>query len=262
MFDFTAVQEVRLSKGAHETPEKGMCFMEMAAWFAGEEHSDKPACVSPSLGLLGIFINDSMSDEDRDQSLKPMIPLVVGTFDEDAEPERIKYIVLRAFNYAMGAVMPEYGRRVHGGVKTVGDARHVLSWLRDYSRYGNYRHDYQNDPISAMKYASAQMSGDPARRRLAQLLEDMFSNRLPFLGFDAVNVSEVCNKTYDRDALTLENAKVAAGVFGYMAEIIPDWSAALDTLREAIKLGRHDGFTAATVNLERQHAKLRELVCA
>lgn len=262
MFDFTKVQEVRLSKGSHDKPEKGMCFMEMAAWFAGEPHSDRPKCVSPALGILGIAINDYMTDKPRDLQLKPMIPLVVGTFDIEAEGRRIEYIVLRAFNYAMGVLLPEYAQRVRGGVQSVRDARHVSSWLRDYSRYGDPRRHYNSDMMTAMKYSMAEISGDPFRRRLASNLEEMLSVRLRAPVWDSVKSVEVCSEVYrDEDLLTIENAKAAAGVFANMGEIIPDWSAALDTLREAIKLGRHDGFTM-TVNLEAQHKKLRELVRA
>jgi hypothetical protein len=264
MFDFGSVKEVRLSKGSHDAPEKGMCFMEMAAWFAGEEHSDKPACVSPSLGALGIVINDTMLDEPRDRLLKPLIPQVVGTYDDDAEPKRIEYIVLRAFNYAMGAVLPEYGRQVRGGVQRVSDARHALERLRYFERYAPSRHyNYDNDMLAAMKYSMKYSmfphGDDPVRRRLADLLTKMLDRRLPYPTFEAV--ANVCDTVVDHDLLSAESARVAAGIFGNMAEIIPDWSVAIDTLREAIKLGRHDGFTAM-VNLQARHEKLRELVHA
>ena len=58
-FDFNTITEVRLSGGSHTTAQDGLCFMEMVAWFAGEKHSDKPACASRVLGTYGIVINDN-----------------------------------------------------------------------------------------------------------------------------------------------------------------------------------------------------------
>ena len=78
-FDFSQITEVRLGSGAHESPEQGLCFMEMVAWFAGEKHSDRPECACPVLGSYGIAANDSMPDEARDRLLKPLVPLIAGT---------------------------------------------------------------------------------------------------------------------------------------------------------------------------------------
>jgi len=79
MYDFTQITEVKLASGSHSSPAEGMCFMEMTAWFAGEAHSDKPACACPVLGAYGIRLNDSMSDSERDRLLKPLVPLIAGT---------------------------------------------------------------------------------------------------------------------------------------------------------------------------------------
>ena len=40
-----------LDKGAHDTREDGVCVMEAVAWYAGEDHSDAPACVSALAGV-------------------------------------------------------------------------------------------------------------------------------------------------------------------------------------------------------------------
>ena len=39
--------DVPLKKGAHSSPDAGMCALEAAAWIAGEPHSDHPECVCP-----------------------------------------------------------------------------------------------------------------------------------------------------------------------------------------------------------------------
>ena len=38
---------IRLDKGAHSTPQDGVCVNELTAWIAGERHSDHPECASP-----------------------------------------------------------------------------------------------------------------------------------------------------------------------------------------------------------------------
>ena len=258
MFDFNKVQEVRLSKGAHKSPEQGMCFMEMAAWFAGEEHSDKPACVSPALGSLGIAINDSMANRERDEALKPMIPHVVGTFDEKAETARIEYICLRAFNYVCGFVAPEFVRR-HGPAKSFHDARERARHLHEAGRHSSYiASKYHYDTTLALSYAMGSQRNQ-FQEQLYATIERLFVMRIPYLGELSPTASAVMNATVNYP--NIENARAAGGVFSLMGEIVPDWSAAIDTLREAIKIGRHDGFDIV-VNLEARHVALRELVDA
>ncbi len=209
MFDFASVKEVRLARGSHKTPEQGMCFMEMAAWFAGEEHSDKPACVSPMLGRMGIMLNDNMGERQRDQTLKPMIPHVVGTFDEDAEGARVQYVAVRAFNYAVHLIAPEF----HVRQRPARDAQDVYGMGREIFRC-----------------AQPPRFLGRAQRELAQTFFHVVSGEF-------------------RDA---------PAIFALASEIIPDWSAAIDTLREAIKLGRHDGFDVS-VNLAARHAELAKM---
>lgn len=255
MFDFATVKEVRLSKGAHDSPEAGMCFMEMAAWFAGEEHSDKPACVSPALGHLGIAINDSMDHHIRDTALKPMIPHVVGTFDDATEGKRVEYICLRAFNYSLGILSPGFAVR-HRGAGSYDEARSMFAHLRDIEERGRRDFHAPYQPPFAAPYSDDR----GARQRLIRTVEAMMERRLESFGWHMPLKSIPMPEKLHRFP-NLENVKAAGGVFSLMGEIIPDWSAALDTLREAIKLGRHDGFDVA-VNLVARHERLRELIDA
>jgi hypothetical protein len=71
-------QTVRLSPGKHETPDGGMCVMELASALAGEPFSDSPQAVSRVIvGLLREY-NDAV-DDDRRQLLIPYAALSVGT---------------------------------------------------------------------------------------------------------------------------------------------------------------------------------------
>ncbi len=56
--------------------------MEVVAWYAGEAHSDAPACTSPVLAAYARGLNDAMPDDatrDVYEYLKPLIIPLVGT---------------------------------------------------------------------------------------------------------------------------------------------------------------------------------------
>ncbi|MCU1431069.1 MAG: hypothetical protein JWP95_174 [Actinotalea sp.] len=71
-----------LSRGRHRTPRRGACFMELAAFLAGEEWTDRPACTHPLLGELARRVNDATSDGARPR-LAPLIPSVIGLTSDD-----------------------------------------------------------------------------------------------------------------------------------------------------------------------------------
>jgi hypothetical protein len=83
---------LHLDPKAHRTFQEGHCFMEVAAWLAGEPHSDNPSCVSPVLRKLTIGLNDAWDDEQR-QLLLPFLPRVVGTAG-DGRDEARSYLAL------------------------------------------------------------------------------------------------------------------------------------------------------------------------
>ena len=68
-----------LDHGSHDTREDGMCFIEAAAYLAGEKHSDRPPCVSRTIAVFGRRWNDDLSSEARNRLLLPLLDDVVGT---------------------------------------------------------------------------------------------------------------------------------------------------------------------------------------
>ena len=66
-----------LSRGKHRNARKGACFMEFAAYLAGERWSDHPQCTHPLLAELARQVNDHTSDEHRSE-LIDMVPSVIG----------------------------------------------------------------------------------------------------------------------------------------------------------------------------------------
>jgi hypothetical protein len=81
-----------LTRGWHATRGQGVCLMEAVAWWAGQEHTDHPPCVSPVLANFGMNLNDKWDDRAR-QQLKPLIPLLPGTVSDGAD-ERRRYMAL------------------------------------------------------------------------------------------------------------------------------------------------------------------------
>ena len=81
-----------LAKGAHDTRADGVCLLEAVAWFAGQEHTDYPPCVSPVLAAFGRTWNDALDDTTR-QTLRPFIPLLPGTADDGLDLAR-SYLAL------------------------------------------------------------------------------------------------------------------------------------------------------------------------
>ena len=86
-----------LSRGFHTSPEKGMCLMELVAYLAGEEHTDIPACSSPLLTYMAQYVNDTVSNENR-QRLIPLAWELMGTRCDACERMRAR----ESWHYAVG----------------------------------------------------------------------------------------------------------------------------------------------------------------
>jgi hypothetical protein len=83
---------IRLTPGLHGDRQEGLCLMEAVAWFAGEWHTDRPACVSPLLAAAGRTLNDDLPDARR-QELVPLIPRLAWTAGDGLD-ERRGYMAL------------------------------------------------------------------------------------------------------------------------------------------------------------------------
>jgi hypothetical protein len=66
-----------LSEGRYRSPRKGVCFMELASYLAGERWSDRPACTHPLLAAVARDVNDCTSGAGRAR-LGGLIPSVSG----------------------------------------------------------------------------------------------------------------------------------------------------------------------------------------
>jgi hypothetical protein len=93
-----------LSSGSHRGPDQGACFMEYAAYLAGEPWSDRPACTHPLLAHLAREVNDRTSDAGR-SALAPLVPTVIGL--RDGDPSAYPRLVARVAR----TTIPEVSQR-------------------------------------------------------------------------------------------------------------------------------------------------------
>ena len=84
-----------LKAGAHSSREDGVCVMEAAAWLAGLEHSDAPACVSPVIRAFCAAWNDAIPDDHtRTRLLRPLLPVILDTRSTPEVEERRSFMAL------------------------------------------------------------------------------------------------------------------------------------------------------------------------
>ena len=93
-----------LSRGKHRNPRKGACFMELAAYLAGERWCDHPRCTHALLAELARLVNDYTSDAHRSQ-LVEFIPSVIGLTSDDVRVDA--RIALRCARVALPIVSAE-----------------------------------------------------------------------------------------------------------------------------------------------------------
>jgi hypothetical protein len=82
------VEAMALSRGPHESIDKGACVMEAVAWVVGEPFNSRPVCVSPVIGTFLVRWNDGLPDDERNALLKPQIPRLIGTSGRRTLDER------------------------------------------------------------------------------------------------------------------------------------------------------------------------------
>jgi hypothetical protein len=73
------LESVVLKSGAHESPEDGMCLLEVVSMFADEDFGDSPACVDSILAQFGRSWNDGMRSDAERAQLKQYIARLPGT---------------------------------------------------------------------------------------------------------------------------------------------------------------------------------------
>ena len=237
MFDFMNVTEVRLAEGHHESAAAGMCFMEMVAWFAGEKHSDRPACACPVLGRYGIELNDTMPDAMRDRLLKPLVPMIAGTRGTSAdELARARFLTMWNVNKIMPIYLRVYQLAPLDKLATACEQASSVDQLNDL----------------AARAARADLADLAARAALAALadLADLAARAALAALADLADLADLAAL-----AALADLADLAALAREQILELI------VEGLRQAILIGPHESF-GPTIDLTERHTALRDLVAA
>jgi hypothetical protein len=77
------IERIHLRRGVGKTIQEA-CVMQAVDYVTSGGLSDHPGCVCPALTIYAIRLNDRADDETR-QRLKPLIPKLVDTKDENAK---------------------------------------------------------------------------------------------------------------------------------------------------------------------------------
>jgi hypothetical protein len=141
-----------LSEGGHSSREQGVCLLEAVAWWAEEDHSDQPECVSPILGMYGRSLNDVLPDGKR-QRLRVYIPQLPGTAGDGLD-ERRGYIAL---DWLVRTYLPAWLRLVPALIADADLlARHrPIETLEDAAAVGEIVRDAESHTLTARDAAGA-----------------------------------------------------------------------------------------------------------
>ena len=80
--DGLTLQLPKLDRGAHDEPREGLCIMEAIAYLTGDDHTDHPECVCPTIGKWARLINDKLDDPLR-QDLWRYVPAMSASRPAD-----------------------------------------------------------------------------------------------------------------------------------------------------------------------------------
>jgi hypothetical protein len=80
------VDSITIHEGAHKSPARGHCVLEIVSMLAGEPWGDHPECVCPVVGAFARRLNDAYGadDENRTAAFRPLIRKLMGTHGSQA----------------------------------------------------------------------------------------------------------------------------------------------------------------------------------
>ena len=79
---------MQLVMGHPKSRDQGVSAMDAVAWLAGEPHTDRPQTTCPFLTTVINELNDTLSDDERQTILKPLVPKLVKTRHNSLEYAR------------------------------------------------------------------------------------------------------------------------------------------------------------------------------
>ena len=161
-----------LDPGGHPSFAAGHCATEAGAWLAGEEHTDRPSCMSPIVAQFLRTLSDSWRHEAR-QALKPYVLSAIGTDHDGRDLERVDLCRTWLIRHALPEALELAGcrdtatrLRLDTAATTEKTASKLLRQTRKEvwrARHDAYRSVPERPaPALATAAAAAQAAGDAA----------------------------------------------------------------------------------------------------
>jgi hypothetical protein len=101
-----------LKRGAHKSPDEGLCAMEMVAFIERLPHSDAPECTCPVIASFVRTINDNFNNEYR-QKLLTRLPYLVGTVSNEHAQQRAEFLAWKAIHVFAPIALSSAGLEKH-----------------------------------------------------------------------------------------------------------------------------------------------------
>jgi hypothetical protein len=214
-----------LSRGKHRNPRKGACFMELAAFLAGEPWSDHPGCTHPLLAALARDVNDTVGAAAR-REIAPLVPEVIGLNRSDptidallarevalaalpiasSRRQRVAAVGLlrceQVLNELEGRPAFHVSARLESALADVPDAR---DWARGFCGAGFGKLErFSSRSAPAIVHSAvvgiAEAAVPDAEQRLVDLLRRSIDDCRAWMGHDTITVAdeqwhEICRLT-------------------------------------------------------------------
>jgi hypothetical protein len=123
--------QIELVRGTGNRRRAQLCIMSLAAFLAGENHSDSPATASPLVRRFALTINDEMPAQQR-QKLKLFAPLIVGTRDS-RDSDRANVLITAMRTELLPRIEAEFGH-APDAVRLSDLTRNARTWPDIYQR--------------------------------------------------------------------------------------------------------------------------------
>lgn len=242
--DFNKIAEITLRKGAGHAVENGLCIMEMVSYFAGDKRiTDHPTCACKALTNYAIALNDFAPTQGMRDTLKPLLPLLSGSFDPDARARRQFFLAHQTIMRFLVPFLPNEGMAARlAGATSIAEIDDLLYSIWRQTKSGRrFKHRaFDVYAISSMDYTRYST--------YAEKIEGMYrhcgvyntSHEMVARGFIVSSlIDEACRKGHHIGKEAFFNTSRAI-------------------LEEAIKLGKHGGLDIETYNL--RAASLRDVL--
>ena len=219
---------IELKHGSHASSQDGVCLMEAVALFAGEEHTDRPACVCPVLTNFGISLNDRMNTVNR-QKLKRLIPRLVGTRNESLENRRAEFLADRALRLFLPIAL----RHAGDAMEKANLEEHAISLRQCVAQMESLPAGYSATAAAAATAAAREAATATAAAWAAEAWE---AARAAMAAAEAARAAMAAAEAWAAEAWEAARA-AAAAARAARAEADGVWDIAIEVFEQVIAIG-------------------------